>query len=85
MKYPTLVVALCLAAFSLKAEIINFSISPAGTSPAVGLSPANEVPPVTESGGSGDEIYSGVTFDTELNILDISIGYGSSVMTWTVP
>lgn len=78
MKYQTLVAAsTCLAALSLQSEIITFRLSPPGTTAAVGLSPANEVPPVTTSEGSGGEIFTGITFDTETKILDFSIGYGS--------
>jgi hypothetical protein len=58
--------------------IINFDLSPAGTDHAVGLSPQNEAPPVTNSFGSGNEIGGGITFDTDTRVLSLSIGYGSA-------
>src|SRR5260221_405363 len=59
--------------------IINFDLSPAGTDNAVGLSPMNETPPVTNSFGSGNEIGGGITFDTDTLVLSLSIGYGSAL------
>jgi len=81
MKHPILLIASCLATATATAEIIPFALSPAGTSPATGLSPANEVPPVTTaSEGSGDEILSGINFDTETRELSFAVGYGSSAL-----
>jgi hypothetical protein len=78
MKYSSLLIASCLTAWSVSAEVIPFALSPAGTSAATGLSPANEVPAVvTPSEGSGGEILSGITFDTETSELSFAIGYGS--------
>ncbi len=61
-----------------QAAIIEFDISPTGTSAAVGLSPANENPPVVGSTGSGNEISGGVFFDTTTSTLSFTMGYGSS-------
>lgn len=78
MKYQTLITAGCLAAFSTQAEIIPIDISPEGTSTAVGLSPLNEIQdPAVESDGSGDEIFTGLSYDTDTMTLAVSIGYGS--------
>jgi hypothetical protein len=59
------------------AEIIEFDLSPPGSSAAVGLSPANEVPPIVGT-GFGNEISGGITFDTETAVLSINFGYGSA-------
>ena len=60
------------------AEIFQFDISPPGTSPAEGLSPSNQIHTVIDSTGSGNEILTGIAFDTETLILDLAIGYGSA-------
>ena len=67
---------LATAVLPLQAEILKFDISPAGSSPATGLSPANEVPAATGT-GSGGEILAGITYDTDSNLLSLPIGYGS--------
>lgn len=67
---------LATAVLPLEAEILKFDISPAGSSPATGLSPANEVPAATGT-GSGGEILAGITYDTDSNLLSLPIGYGS--------
>src|SRR5262245_45823537 len=61
-----------------RGQVIPFDLSPAGTDAAVGLSPLNEVPPATASTGSGNEIGSGISFDTSTSTLSFSIGYGSA-------
>ncbi len=61
-----------------QADIIEFHLSPAGTSPVVGLSPANETPAVITSTGSGNKISGGITFDTSTSTLSFAMGYGSS-------
>jgi hypothetical protein len=61
-----------------EAKILDFELSPAGTEDAVGLSPANEVPAVVTSTGSGNQISGGITFDTDTSTLSIAIGYGSA-------
>ena len=60
------------------AVIWKFDLSPPGTDNAVGLSPLNEVPAVTNSTGSGNEIGSGISFDTSTLTLTLSVGYGSA-------
>src|SRR5262245_41777037 len=69
---------LIACAMFARAEVLKFKLSPSGTSPAVGLSPANEVPVVTNSTGSGGEILGGITFETTNQTLDLAIGYGSA-------
>ena len=59
------------------AALIEFDISPPGTTPALALSPDNEVIPGSSS-GSGNEIGTGIRFDTISMLLSFSIGYGSS-------
>lgn len=61
-----------------QADIIEFDLSPTGTSPAVGLSPANEVPAVVTSTGSGNEVSGGISFDTVTSTLSFAMGYGSA-------
>ncbi len=69
---------LLTGAIGARAAVIGFDLSPAGTDNAVGLSPLNETPPVTNSIGSGNEIGSGITFDTDSLVLTLSLGYGSA-------
>lgn len=77
MKTTLLLSALGLSAMGpLQAEILEFDLSPAGTSPAVGLSPANEVPPATGT-GSGNEVFTGILYNTDTNLLSFALGYGS--------
>jgi hypothetical protein len=72
------ILGLCAITGSLHADTLYFDLSPAGSSAAVGLSPANEVPaPVAASTGSGNELFSGITFDTATKVLSVSLGYGS--------
>jgi hypothetical protein len=65
-----------LTLLPLHGEILEFDLSPTGSSPATGLSPANEVPPATGT-GTGGEILGGITYDTDTNLLTIPLGYGS--------
>jgi hypothetical protein len=60
------------------AAVVYFDISPAGSDVAVGLSPANMVPPVINSTGSGGSISGGVYFDTDTSLLHFAMGYGSA-------
>lgn len=60
------------------ATVIPFELSPVGSSAAVGLSPLNEVPAVTNSAGSGGEIFEGITFDTDTGLLSVAVGFGAS-------
>lgn len=63
---------------TVHAAVLSFDLSPPGTDNAAGLSPLNETPPVTNSIGSGNEIGSGITFDTITSTLNLSVGYGSA-------
>ena len=62
MKSPVLILLSTIAI--TQAAIIPFDLSPPGTDAAVGLRPANQVPAVTNSTGSGNEISGGISFDT---------------------
>jgi len=73
-----LLVLLVAATLSAQAAQIRFALSPPGTDVAVGLSPSNEVPIVTNSTGSGNIVGPGIVFDTDTSILSLSIGYGSA-------
>jgi hypothetical protein len=64
-----------LLAVPAAADVIEIDISPPGTSPGIGLSPANEPHAVT-SDGSGGEIFGGITFDTDTRVLAYTFGYG---------
>jgi hypothetical protein len=66
------------AAVSSQAALIHFDLSPPGTDVAVGLSPSNQVPPVTNSTGSGNTISGGIVFDSDANLMHLAIGYGSA-------
>jgi hypothetical protein len=70
-------VALIFSAALAQADIVEFDLSPVGGVSA-GLSPANEVPAVGTSTGSGNEISGGITFDTVTSTLTFAVGYGSS-------
>ena len=67
-----------LAAAVYPAALIPFGISPAGTDAAIGLSPANEVPAVLNSTGSGGSISGGLVFDPGSGTLMLAVGYGSA-------
>ena len=71
-------VLLVAATLSTHAAQIHFALSPPGTDVAVGLSPSNEVPVVTNSIGSGNTISNGIVFDTDTSILHLAVGYGSA-------
>src|SRR5215472_10908324 len=73
-----IVVVLLAAGVSTQAALVQFEISPPGTDFAVGLSPSNAVPPVTNSSGSGGAISGGIMFDSDTSMLEIGIGYGSA-------
>lgn len=66
------------AALSSHAALVQFNISPAGTDAAIGLSPSNQVPAVTNSSGSGDTLSGGIMLDTESGVFAFAIGYGSA-------
>jgi len=73
----TLAVLLSAAAVS-QAAVVKFDLSPAGKDAAVGLSPLNEVPAVTNSTGSGNAISGGIWFDTTTATLQFAVGYGAA-------
>ena len=76
MKRHLLAVASLALVPIMYAEVYQVDLSPTNGVP--GLSPANEVPAVTNSTGSGGEILSGITFDTDTSTLSVAIGYGSA-------
>jgi hypothetical protein len=55
-----------------QADITQFNLV------AGGLTPANEVPAVTNSSGSGDQILDGISYDSSTALLTFHIGYGSA-------
>src|SRR4051812_44976195 len=69
---------LFLSVLSSQAGLVYFDLSPSGKDSAVGLSPSNEVPVVTNSIGSGGPISGGVVFDSGSQVLQIAIGYGAA-------
>src|SRR5439155_16901006 len=71
-------VLLVAGTLSTQAAQIHFALSPPGTDVAVGLSPSNEVPAVTNSSGSGNTIGGGIAFDTDTSIMHVEVGYGSA-------
>jgi hypothetical protein len=70
-------IALMSSVALVQAEVIEFDLSPSGSSAAVGLSPANELP-ANASTGSGNAISGGISFDTDTSTLTFAIGYGSA-------
>ncbi len=60
------------------AAVIEFDLSPSATAATDGLRPANEVPAVVTSTGSGNWISSGISFDTTTSTLSFAMGYGSA-------
>jgi hypothetical protein len=79
MKMKSCLALLLTTLVAAHAEPLRFKLSPAGSSPAVGLSPANEVPAVTNSTGSGNVLLDGITFDTNTLSLNFAVGYGSAL------
>jgi len=73
-----IVLTLFTTLLSARSAVILFDLSPAGADNAIGLSPLNETPPVTNSTGSGNVIGTGITFDTTTLDLNLSVGYGSA-------
>jgi hypothetical protein len=78
MKKSLLVSIVVFSVVVAQAAILKFDLSPPGSDSAVGLSPLNETPPVTNSLGSGNEIGTGITFDTDTLTLNLSLGYGTA-------
>ena len=60
-----------------QAAVLEFDLSPAGTTAATGLSPMNEVIPGSST-GSGNETGNGIIFNTTTLTLSLSLAYGSS-------
>ncbi len=60
------------------AAVIEFDLSPSATAATDGLRPANEVPAVVTSTGSGNWISRGISFDTTTSTLSFAMGYGSA-------
>jgi hypothetical protein len=77
MNSKVIALIICTVASS-QAALVHFELSPAGTDAAVGLSPSNSVPAVTNSTGSGNTISGGIVFDTETSLMELAIGYGSA-------
>src|SRR6185369_8429328 len=73
----TTIAILLSAAVCSQAALIPMGISPAGSSAAIGLSPANEVPTLAGS-GSGGAVGGGMVFDEATFTLHVSAGYGSA-------
>jgi hypothetical protein len=69
---------LCSGITLSPAAILQFDLSPPGSDVAVGLSPSNEVPLPVSSTGSGNEILTGITFNTDTSTLSFNVGYGSA-------
>lgn len=78
MKNSVAISTLLASAILACAEVLNFDLSPPGISPAVGLSPSNELHVVVGSTGSGNEILGGITLETTNLVLELAIGYGST-------
>ena len=70
-------IALFTSVVASQGAVYVFSLSPAGTDNAVGLSPLNEAPPVVST-GSGNVIGNGITYDSSTLTLSLSAGYGSA-------
>lgn len=78
MKPHVLAVALLLSGvFTSSALMIEFDLRQSNHGSAPGLRPENETIPGNSS-GFGNEIGSGIWFDTESLRLSLSLGYGSS-------
>jgi hypothetical protein len=69
---------LLAAATCAQATLVHFDLSPSGSDKAVGLSPQNVVPAITNSTGLGGTISGGIVFDTDTSELNFAIGYGSA-------
>ena len=72
-----IVLALFTSVVASQGAVYVFSLSPSGTDNAIGLSPLNEAPAAV-SGGSGNVLGSGITYDSSTLTLSLSAGYGSA-------
>jgi hypothetical protein len=77
MKTTLLLSFLLGSAIIAPAAVLEFDLSPPGAGPAVGLHPLNEVIPGA-SNGSGNEIGTGIFFDTATRLLTLQLAYGSA-------
>ncbi|MCU0771872.1 MAG: CHRD domain-containing protein [Verrucomicrobia bacterium] len=72
------IAVLLASAAACQALVLEFDLSPEGTDQALGLSPSNAVPAVTNSIGAGNELGEGIYLDTDTGILMMNFGYGSA-------
>ena len=77
MRLATLAILLLSSPMFGHAAIIEFDLSPPGIDSGIGLHSLNEVIPGT-SDGSGNEIGTGIFFDTSTRLLTLNLGYGSA-------
>src|SRR5579859_1683665 len=78
MKTTVSIIILCASLAASRGDIVKFNISPAGTDAAIGLSPLNETPSLTNSTGSGNAISGGIVLQTTNGMLHFAIGYGAA-------
>ena len=72
MKKTLSILTLCSALAAAQGDVVKFSLAPNG------LNPANVVPSVTNSIGSGDVISDGIALQTTNSTLTFAIGYGAA-------
>src|SRR5260221_9348821 len=72
MKKTLSILVLCSVLAAVKADVIKFNLVPNG------LTPANVVPAVTNSTGSGGIISGGIGLQTTNSTLTFAMGYGAS-------
>src|SRR5258705_13980653 len=72
MKKTLSLLTLCSTLALAQADVVKFDLVPNG------LNPANVVPAVTNSTGSGDAISGGITLQTTNSTLTLAIGYGAA-------
>jgi hypothetical protein len=72
MKKTLGLLTLCSTLAVAQADVVKFSLAPNG------LNPANVVPAVTNSTGSGDVISGGIALQTTNSTLAFAIGYGAA-------
>jgi hypothetical protein len=72
MKKTLSLITLCSTLAVTQADVVKFNLDPNG------LSPANVVPAVTNSTGSGNAISGGIALQTTNSTLTFAIGYGAA-------
>lgn len=77
MRAPLFATLLLIGPCLANAENLEIELSPPGTGPGVGLHPLNEIIPGL-SNGSGNEVGSGIFFDSLTRILSLNLAYGSA-------